>query len=211
MQSTNFERHVNTFVHKILEVIKKHDHPISYSEIEEQTGINVLSNLQLVRALKANPKIAITPDTIRFIPTYEIRTLQDLIDIFKNVSGKEGIEMSKLLDTPVDVTPFIEQLETQGKIIILKDIDGAQIAFFNDQPIPETNQTVKDLWASIKVPNMNDVIQELGDNGLRGPEVQVLKNQKPAKQLKSRKSRRRITITNTHVKGLDLDNLDDSD
>lgn len=204
-------KHVNTFVHRILELLKKHDRPLSYEEIEEQTGINVLSNVQLVRALRINPKIAITHSSIQFLPSYAIRNIEDLLNILKEANGKEGIEMSKLLDTPVDVTPFIEELTREKRIIILKDMDGSEIVFYNELPNPGLKKEIRDLWADVKVPNFHDIAQELSESGLKGPGMSVLKKERPVRQSKLKKGKRRVAITNTHVKGLDLENLGESD
>ncbi|ELA42091.1 uncharacterized protein VICG_00940 [Vittaforma corneae ATCC 50505] len=211
MPNADNSKHVNTFIHRILDFLKKHDRALSYSEIEEKTGINVLNNVQLVRALKINPKVAITHESIQFLPSYVVRCMEDLVSILKKVNGKEGIEMNKLLESPIDISPFINKLVQQDKIIILKDIDDSEIVFFNEEPLPTLKKEIKDLWASVKVPNLHDITQELSEGGLKGSETCVLKKQKATKQTKQKKNKRRITITNTHVKGLDLDNLNESD
>lgn len=211
MQSSDFSKHVNTFVHKILELLKKYDKALSYSEIEEKTGISVLNNTNLVRALKSNPKINISHESIQFIPSYLIRSTEDLIKELKAVNGKEGIEMSKLLESPIDIKPFIDELLQQNKVIILKDIDNSQILFYNEDPIPIIKKEIKDLWESIKVPNIHAIGQELNEGGLKNSEIQVFKKQKAVKLNKNKKNKRRITLTNTHVKGLDLNDLDNSD
>lgn len=211
MQNADGSKHVNTFIHKILDLLKRHDRALSYREIEEKTGINVLNNVQLVRALKINPKVAITHESVQFLPSYTIRSTGDLLSILKEANGKEGVEMSKLLESPVDISPFINELAQQNKIIILKDIDNSEIVFFNEEPIPALKKEIKDLWASVKVPNFHGIAQELSESGLKGTEMHVLKKQRASKQTKQKKSKRRIAITNTHVKGLDLNNLDDSD
>ncbi|KAM0681030.1 transcription factor TFIIE beta subunit [Glugoides intestinalis] len=211
MNNADNNKHINTFVHKILEMLKKYDRAMSYTEVQEKTGINVMSNVQLLKQLKKNPKIVINHESIQFLPSYIVRSADDLFHILQEVNGKEGIEMNKLLDSPIDVKPFIEELASQKKLIVLKDIDNSEIVFFNEAFFPVVKQEIKDLWASIPVPNLHDIANELSEVGLKSSAVQVLKKQKIPKQQSRKKSKRRIVLTNTHVKGLNLENLDDSD
>lgn len=210
MQS-NSSRHLNTYIHKILELLKKNDHALTYGEIEEQTGINILSNVQLVRALKANSKVLITQESISFVPTFIIRSVDDLLDILKGLNGKGGVEMSKLTDSPFDITGFVETLVSNKKMIILKDIDNSEIAFYNEMVCPPIKPEIKDLWASIKIPNHHDIVDQLSNAGLKNSEEQAFKKKKVIKQSKNKRSKRKIAITNTHVAGLDLNNMEDSD
>lgn len=210
MQSSH-SRHLNTYILKILELLKKNDRALTYHEIEEKTGINVLSNAQLVRALKSNGKIAITQDTVRFIPSYEIRSSDDLLAILKEVNGKEGIEMSKLRDSAIDISEFIQSLLLNNKIIILKDIDNSEVVFYNEMVCKPIKPEIKELWASIKVPNHHDIVDQLSNAGLKNSEEQAFKKKKITKLSKNKRNKRKIAITNTHVSGLDLNNMDDSD
>lgn len=207
----NSARHLNTYIHKILELLKKNDRAMSYQEIEEKTGINVLGNIQLVRALKSNSKIAITQESIRFIPTFSIRSVEDLLEILKSSNGKEGIEMSKLCDSAVDISHFIQSLQSNNKIIILKDIDNSEVVFYNEMIVDPIKPSIKELWSSIKVPNHHDIVNQLSNAGLKNSEEQAFKKKKLSKQSKNKRNKRKIAITNTHVSGLDLNNMEDSD
>ena len=78
----------------------------------------------------------------------------------------------------------------------------------NSKPIkPE----IKELWVSIKVPNHHDIVDQLSNAGLKNSEEQAFKKKKLTKQPKNKRNKRKITITNTHVSGLDLNNMEDSD
>lgn len=204
-----YDKHVNTFIHKILEHLKKYDRPLLYREIEEKTGINILNNPQLVKSLRNNPKISITHESIQFIPSYTIRSTLELEETLRRVNGREGIEMDKLLDSPIDIRPFIEELVSIGRIIILKDMDNSEIVFYNEMTVPPMKEEIKKLWNSIKIPNFYDIASELSQLGLKGTEIQAFKRQKTVKQTNSKKNKRKIALTNTHVKGLDLNNLDE--
>ena len=205
------DRHLNTYILKILDLLKKSDKSLSYREIEEKTGINILNNVHLVRALRSNSKVEITQEFIRFIPSFVIRSIEDLLTILKEINCKEGIEMNKLSDSPFDITNFVQILNSSNKIIILKDIDNSEIAFYNEIDFPKIEPEIKALWGSIKIPNHHDIVAELSSAGLKNSEEQALKKKKPSKQSKNKRSKRKIAITNTHVEGLDLNNMEDSE
>jgi transcription initiation factor TFIIE subunit beta len=210
MQSDN-SRHLNTFILKILEFLKKSDKALSYREIEEKTGISILSNVNLVRALKSNVKIELLQNSIRFIPSFIIRSVEDLIGVLKETKGKGGIEMNKLSDSPFDITGFVKTLVDSNQMIILKDIDNSEIAFYNEMNCPKIKPEIKELWVSIKIPNHHDIVEQLNIAGLKNSEEQTFKKKKISKQAKGKRSKRKIAITNTHVVGLDLNNMEDSD
>lgn len=204
-------KHLNTFIHKILDFLKKYDRALGYGEVEEGTGISVLSNPHLVRSLKMNPKVLLTHQSIQFVPKYPIRSTEDLLGILKGVNQQEGIEMSELEDSPVDIKKFVGKLKSEDKIIVLKDLDGSEIIFYNEIPFSSVRSEIRELWASINIPNYHDITEELRNAGLKGSSNQTVKKIMPPKGVKSKRSKRRITITNTHVRGLDLTGLDDSD
>lgn len=204
-------KHLNIYLHKILEYIKKQDRAVGYKELEDQTGVSILKNPYLIKSLRANEKILLENNSIKFVPAYVIRTKDDLLDILKAVNAQEGIEISKLKDSPFPIQEFIDQLIEENKIIMLKDLDGSEIVFYNESPFPSVSSEIKALWASIKVPNYHDITNELNEAGLKGSDNPTIIKNRIIKKTASKKNKRRITITNTHVKGLDLQNLDDSD
>jgi len=204
-------KHLNIYIHKILEFLKKLDRAVGYKEIEDNTGISILKHPDLIKAFRTNDKLLFENNTVRFVPSYVIRSVDDLLDILKTVNSQEGIEMAKLEDSPFDIKPFINQLKQENKIIILKDLDSSEIVFYNESVFPFVSEEIKSLWASVKVPNYYDIINELNQAGLKGSDNPTVVKNRVIKKTVSKKSKRRITITNTHVKGLDLQNLDDSD
>lgn len=204
-------KHLNSYIHKILEMIKKEDRYFMYKEIEKSLGINLAQNPQIIKMLKSNSKVNVMNDGVKFIPLYNIRKVEDLRDVINQVKSKEGIEMSKLLESPVDIKPYIENLKSEEEIIILKDMDGSEIVFYNDMKFPKIKEEIKALWDSVKIPNYHDIAEEMNTAGLKKTESHVVKKSITVKKKQPKKSQRRIKITNTHVKDLDLNNLDDSD
>ena len=119
--------------------------------------------------------------------------------------------MNKLNESGTDISEFIKSLLLNEKIIILKDIDNSEVVFYNEMNSKPIKPEIKELWVSIKVPNHHDIVDQLSNAGLKNSEEQAFKKKKLTKQPKNKRNKRKITITNTHVSGLDLNNMEDSD
>lgn len=206
------QRHLNSYIHKIVELLKTQDRSFSFREIEASLGINVSTNSALTTALRNNSKIVMGQDMLRFVPAYNIRSVEDLRAVLAEAEGREGIEMSKLLESPIDVRAFVSALQAEGVLIILKDLDGAEILFYNSQPLEEpVNPEIRALWESVKIPNYHDIVEELNMAGLKSTHGQVVKKRVVIKSKPKKRSQRRIKVTNTHVEGLDLTGMNDSE
>lgn len=201
--------HLNSYIHRILELLKKEDRVFTFTEVQNSLGINIFSNVTLMRALRNNQKIQMDQHSLRFIPLYNIRSKADLLEILKECANNEGIEMSKLADSPIDIRPFVSELVSQGSLIILKDMDGSETAFYNGHVIAPADPGIRSMWHGIKVPSYHHILDELGSAGLKNAEGQLVKKKIIAKKEPKKRSQRRIKITNTHVKGLDLSGLND--
>ncbi|KAL6120505.1 hypothetical protein NUSPORA_02759 [Nucleospora cyclopteri] len=178
-------------------------------------------------SLKANPRIKIENNTIYYAPEFTIKTREDARELLER--AKEGIEMERLCDGPInvrkimlgkneEVAPKLIGVRKRNKItlppiiannfIILRDLDGGEVAFYNEFTV-EMDERVKELWNSITVPNYTDILEEMKMAGIK-TNIQVAKRNTVIKTEKKRKKgRRRIKVTNTHVEGLDLNNLDE--
>lgn len=220
-------KHFNTYIHKIIEVIKKEDKKFSFAEVESKSGVKITN---LISILKNNPKISVENNFIKYVPEYNIKTKQDVIDLLKN----EGIEMDKLCDNFLDVRNIMDIKEDRPQqvgvrkrakvvlppivtddFILLRDLDGQEIAFKNHkfENLPQEDEDldkIKALYNSIPIPNHQNVCEYLNDIGSK-TQTQVTKKKVPTNTLKKKKQKRRIKITNTHVEGLDLNNMDEDD
>ncbi|KAI5168475.1 transcription initiation factor TFIIE subunit beta [Pancytospora epiphaga] len=206
------QKHLNSYIHRILETLRREDRSFTYQELQKELGINILANQLLCRALKNNPKIEIDRNMLRFVPLYNIRTVEDLRSVLLGAAANEGIEIFKLVDSPVDVQPFVEKLINDGDILTLKDLDGSEILFYNKYPgIRSASDEIRELWASVKIPSYHDIMEELGTAGIQSEYGQVLKKRLIKRKETRKRSQRRVKITNTHVKGLDLNGMNESD
>ncbi|KAK1349036.1 transcription factor TFIIE beta subunit, TFIIEB, Tfa2 [Hamiltosporidium tvaerminnensis] len=196
-------RHLNSYIHAILTLLKQHDRPLSFSEIKQSLNIDLTQNRQLFDILHKNPKITFTNDTLLFQPLYNIRSAEDLEKIMKESEG--GLLLNDLLDSPVDVQPFIAELQKENKIFVLKDTDNSQIVFFNGTIQNTAAPQIKSLFHTISVPNYQDLIKELNTAGIKSGIQEEKKRYVVVQKSKVKKYKRKIKITNTHIKDLNLD------
>lgn len=202
-----FERHLNTYIHDIINLLKKNG-TMTFEEIRKETNINLLNNYNLVKALRNNQRIIFQDNSLSYKHTYLIKSLDDLEDVLVKVCNREGIELNSLKDSPCDIMPFIEELKEAKKIVVLKDNDNSEVVFYNEMQVERVDEDVKDLWRSIKVPVYQDLIAQLNTAGLKKDKVEYTKKKVIIKKDKSKRYKRRIKITNTHVKGLDLSGME---
>jgi transcription initiation factor TFIIE subunit beta len=204
-------RHLNSYIHAVINLLKQHDRPLTFEEIRQELGIDLYNNHTLLQSLKRNTKIIATPSTLMFKPLYSIRRVDDLRAVVRELSCSEGIEMDKLMDSPVDIGPFIEELRSNNEIIVLCDMDGSEIVFGNDMQVRQADDKIKTLWGQIRIPAYHDLIRELSTAGLRSEKIENVKRKLIVKSKKSKRNRRSVRVTNTHVRGLDLSGINEEE
>ncbi|KAM0678117.1 transcription factor TFIIE beta subunit [Binucleata daphniae] len=138
-------------------------------------------------------------------PLYQITNKDELLGVIRKAGRKEGIELSELLDSPSDINKYIQELIAENKMFIIKDMDGSQIIFYNELNIQKASPEVRELWSKVKVPDYQEVKRELKNAGLKSGNEEkktkhIIENKKKVKRFN-----RKIKITNTHVKDLNLD------
>lgn len=201
------DKHINTYIHEILNYLKQASSQVTFTELYSKLKIDIHSNGHLIKALQKNEKIKMTNNSIEYLYTYNINTEDELLKILKE--NNEGIEMVKLKDNKFNIDEIIEKCKNEEKLIILKDLDNAEVCFFNDSFCIKPDQDIIDLWMQIKIPGYQDLIRELNSVGLKSDKKEIVKRKAIPKKTKTKKYRRNIKITNTHVKGLDLSGMDD--
>lgn len=199
------EKHLNSYIHSIISHIKQTAKPCSFTDINKNLKINLYQNPLILAALKKNPKIIIENDMVTFKPAYQILNKSDLLSVVKNARCREGIELNELLDCPTDINGFIAELISENKIFMIKDMDGSQIVFYNVLVMPKASDEVRELWSKVKVPDYQEVKRELKNAGLKSGNEEKTKKYVVENKKKVKRFNRKIKITNTHVKDLNLD------
>lgn len=202
-------RHINSYIHTIIQFIKKYDRPLTFDEVEKNTNIKLLENRKLLKILSKNSKIIIKNNTILFKPVYNVKSEKDLEEIMISTNCEYGIEVEKLLDSPIDIRPFIENLKKKDIIYVLKDMDNSEVIFYNKLHLPPVNEKILEMYNKIKIPNHQDILRELSLAGIK-VEDKASEERKNivVKKSKIKKYKRKIKITNTHVKGLNLNDFE---
>lgn len=204
-----FQRHLNSYIHSVISLLKQYDRALSFEEIRERISIDLHNNYSLLQSIKKNPRIVATHNTLMFKPLYSIRCVDDLKKVMEGLNNEEGVEMDKLADSPVNIAPFVEELKEKNAIIVLTDLDGSSVVFNNDMQEKPVDPQTKRLWNQIRIPTYHDLISELNTAGLKAEKVENIRRKITVKTRKNNKNKRRIRITNTHVKGLDLSGVQD--
>lgn len=201
------QRHLNSYIHSIITHLKQYTTPITFSSINTTLNINLYQNPIILTALRKNPKIIVNTDTLQFKPTYYIEKKEDIKQslIDEKLNNVYSIEVSELKDCPVDIDKFVSELLSENMIYTLKDIDGTVVVYDNDMRMDCAKDIVKEMWNKIKVPEYQDVRSELKRAGLKSGSEEKRKAVIKEVRKKPKRYNRRVKITNTHVKDLDLD------
>lgn len=193
------KHHLNTYIHKIINHLRPKKEPVTFLELKDSLGINLMINPSLIQALKKNPRIEVLTNTLCFKPLYELKSISDLERLL--VDSTEGIDYNDLVESNEGVKEWIVDL---GKrILFLKDADETRLVFWNPVIVEKAPVEVLDLFQSVKVPNYTDIVAELSQAGLKIQKSEVVK--KPIIKMQNKKYKRKTKITNTHVKELDLE------
>lgn len=196
-------RHSNIYIHTILTLLKQHPTPLSFKEIEQQTGINIEKTPGLLALLDKNQKIVIRENTLEFIPTYTVTSEAELLAVLQATRSEHGIPLDELLDTNNDTRPFIDALVERRSAILLKDIDGSSVLFHNAVDIPQAAPEITKLYEEVSVPETRELARELANAGLAA-KVAEKPVRKAAPTQPKKKYLRKIKITNTHLNEKEL-------
>lgn len=196
-------RHTNIYIHIVLTHLKKHDRPLSFKEIERETGISVGKTAGLLTLLQKNKKVRRQGDTLLYVPTYSIHSEQDLLGLLRDTRAAYGIPLEEILDSNTDTKPFVLSLLKKREAFSLKDIDGSVVVFYNPAQIPKASDDVLKLYEGVAVPDLREMSRELTSAGLAG-KAQEKPVRRAAASQRKKKYNRKIKITNTHIDTLDL-------
>lgn len=199
------QRHLNSYIHSIIQYIKKYENPVTFTEIKNNLNINLYNNPIILNSLKKNPKIVINRDSLQFKPKYDIKSIEDLRSLIKSTNSEHGIEVNDLLDCFCDIKNFLETLKASKKIFILKDADNSQIIYLNDYIIEKADDEIINMWNQVRIPDYADIKRELLNAGLKTGVEEPKRKVVPESRKKVKRFTRKIKITNTHIKDFDFE------
>jgi len=104
-------------LYDIINYLKEVDRAVTIEEITSGTGIDVLSNSELLESLKTNPKVGIVEGRwYSFKPTYDITNKQELWSLIAETP--QGIESSELKDSYKNIVQDVRVGQTLVKVLL---------------------------------------------------------------------------------------------
>lgn len=208
--STSLHSNIGTSVFKIMQALMQEDHALGEDEIMRLTAIYIPSNPELVQQLRRNPRIEYNSDdnTYKYKPIHNIRSKDDIVNLVNTSAGKSGMDVRELQESWKDALKSIDELDSDGRIIVLRTRDNKARFVYPAENIFEIKISgeFKKMWHEIHVPKESELNRELEKAGLKA----ATSNAKPEKPVVlkytkiKKKIHKRIKITNKHLVGLDL-------
>src|SRR5690606_13225354 len=118
-----------------------------------------------------------------------------------------GMEYKELKDSYSKISEAVNELASEGRILVVRNKDGyPRILYWNDQRYNTAmDPEFREIWHRLRIPDEVDLPKELEKAGLT--HMQVFDKKGPGVEAPKRKQvkrNRKMKITNTHMKGLDL-------
>ncbi|EGV60325.1 transcription factor TFIIE beta subunit, TFIIEB, Tfa2 [Yamadazyma tenuis] len=198
--------HLSTQLHLAVEHIKQNDKPIKVKDLQEYLSFDItqtlLPLLKEIDRLKYDHK----SDTFEYVSLHNIRSSEDLLNFLRVQPTFKGIPVKELKDGWANYLQSINELEAENKILVLrtKKENAPRLVWANfGGNLNTIDEDFKYMWTRAKIPNPDDLYQDLVDQGLKptGADPNIIKR-KPKKEEKKQKKTRRGKITNTHMKGI---------
>ncbi|ODQ81757.1 hypothetical protein BABINDRAFT_32867 [Babjeviella inositovora NRRL Y-12698] len=206
--ANNSSAHLSTNLHLAVEYIKQSGQPVRVDKL--QGYLSEVPNIydKLLPLVKDIDRIKYDEDrdTLQYISYHNIKDADDLLRYLRSQSTFKGISVKELKDGWPGCLDAINELETQGKILVsrTKKENSPRLIWANvGSSLNEVDEEFVAMWNRIRLPEPDLIYQSLIDQGLKptsmDPNVLKKKQQQPEKK---QKKVRRGKITNTHMKGI---------
>jgi transcription initiation factor TFIIE subunit beta len=207
-QDTGSGKHINSLLLNAINFLKTVDDPQTVDDLRRKGGVDLDAKPELYNLLKLNDKVAYdTRDhTFAYKPTYHIKNKEDLLALLEKRKGEGGMDYKELKDSYSKLLEAVNELASEGRILVVKNKDGApRVLFWNDQRYNTAmDQEFRDIWHRLRIPDEIDLPKELEKAGLTHMQVFDKKGPGDIPKRKPVRRNRKMKITNTHMKGLDL-------
>ncbi|KAF8976470.1 hypothetical protein BGZ46_008240 [Entomortierella lignicola] len=207
-QDTGIGKHINSLLLNAINFLKTSDEPQSVEDLKRKGNIDLDAKPELFQLLKANEKVLYDQmnGTFVFKPTYHIKSKEDLLMILEKRRNEGGMDYKELKDSYSKLAQSVEELANEGRILVIRNKDGnPRVLFWNDQRYNTAmDKEFRDIWHSLRITDELDLSKELEKAGLTHMQVYDKKGPGEAPKRKPVRRNRKVKITNTHMKGLDL-------
>jgi len=178
--------------------------PATLTEIMISSGHVVEGNLELIDALKNNPKVEYVDNCFFFKPVYNVKNSKEILELL--AQHPNGLLVSDLAESYTKAQSDIKALKEAKEIYSIKSSEGpTEVIFPNEEKYRmKISQELVEMWKDIKVPNEADLERELREAGLTLVEsVESSKTTKSLQKIKKERKRRTTKLTNTHIENFD--------
>ncbi|KAF9095581.1 hypothetical protein BGX29_001572 [Mortierella sp. GBA35] len=207
-QDTGAGKHINSLLLTAINYLKSVDDPQTVEDLRRKGGVDLDAKPELYNLLKTNEKVTYdTRDgTFAYKPTYHIKNKEDLLALLEKRKNEGGMDYRELKDSYSKLLEAVNELASEGRILVVKNKDGApRVLFWNDQRYNTAmDQEFRDIWHRLRIPDEIDLPKELEKAGLTHMQVFDKKGPGDIPKRKPVRRNRKMKITNTHMKGLDL-------
>ncbi|KAF9976818.1 hypothetical protein BGZ73_007725 [Actinomortierella ambigua] len=207
-KDTGTGRHTNSLLFAAIKYLRDAEEPQTAEDIRRKGNVDLEANPELYQALKDSSKIDydMVSHTFQYRPTYNIKSKEDLLALLEKNKNVGGMEYKELKDSYSKLPEAVRQLAEEGKILVIKTKDGQpRVLYWNDVRYNTAmDREFRDIWHRMRVPDETDLPKELVKAGLAHMQVHDKKGPGEVKKQKTARKNRRMKITNTHMKDLDL-------
>ncbi|KAF9929098.1 hypothetical protein BGZ65_005939 [Modicella reniformis] len=207
-QDTGTGKHINSLLLNAINYLKTTDEPQSVEDMKARGKIDLDAKPELFQLLRLNEKVAYDERNATFVykPTYQIKSKEDLFAMLEKRKNEGGMDYKELKDSYAKLPQAVEELAAEGRILVVRNKDGhPRVLFWNDQRYNTAmDPEFREIWHRLRIPDEVDLPKELEKAGLTHMQVFDKKGAGEAPKRKQVRRNRKMKITNTHMKGLDL-------
>ncbi|KAG0222638.1 hypothetical protein BGW42_006414 [Actinomortierella wolfii] len=207
-EDTGTGRHTNSLLFAAIKYLRDAEEPQTAEDIRRKGNVDLEAHPELYQVLKDSPKVDydMVNHTFQYKPTYNVKSKEDLLALLEKNKNVGGMEYKELKDSYSKLPEAVRQLAEEGKILVIKTKDGQpRVLYWNDVRYNTAmDKEFRDIWHRMRVPDETDLPKELVKAGLAHMQVQDKKGPGEVKKQKTARKNRRMKITNTHMKDLDL-------
>ncbi|KAG0053399.1 hypothetical protein BGZ83_001165 [Gryganskiella cystojenkinii] len=207
-KDTGVGRHTMSLLYNAISYLKTVDEPQTVEDLKRKGKVDFDSAPELYDHLKKNDKVEYNARDGTFVykPTYQIKSKEDLFAMLEKKKNEGGMDYKELKDSYSKLDQAVEELANEGRILVVRNKDGKpRVLFWNDQRYNTAmDSEFRDIWHRLRIPDEMDLQKELSKAGLTQMQVYDKKGPGDVPKRKPVRRNRKMKITNTHMKGLDL-------
>ncbi|KAF9411091.1 hypothetical protein BGZ94_001445 [Podila epigama] len=207
-KDTGTGKHVKSILVAAISYLKSVDEPQTAEDIKRKGDVDLNAHPELFKLLRDNEKIDydVVNQTYLYKPTYHIKSKEDLLRMLEKRKNEGGMEYKELKDSYSKLNEAVNELAAEGRILVVKTKDGSpRILFWNDQRYNTAmDPEFRLIWHRLRIPDEVDLPKELEKAGLTHMQVFDKKGPGEVQKRKPARRNRKMKITNTHMKELDL-------